>query len=1077
MGDVDAGNVKAKASIEYDGSGLKQMKEDLASLSDTLGGGLEQNTQRASDALSGLGESMSGSAGGAKEFSAALEELPKIAEGGTSAVAEMSGVIAEHRAVAEEAGAAQETFSRQVESTVSSFEKATPSIQAATEHTQKFAQSVQAASEHISNSMGTDALSENMAVFEDALVNPYPFSVIDQHLVETGQTWSGFTSSIGDSNTAILQNMADYGQKTYDVLDGVSSQVKSTGQTFIESATGAEEFTKQFNGVADSTASASKAINEFGGVGSAMYEPTEAVKSFNSAINELGGVGDAMYGPAYSKPVTLGGAFSEVMGGIGNTLNEIAMPLMAAQMIGMAVQQVGQAMYDSAAIAEGPAAHSFGTFTGTVDALGQSLQRIGGQFSESFGQAFLPTLNALNNQAGSGDGGWGGIIGGISSTIANLSLITTGIDPWAGTQGLINQGAAMLGLQQPFQGPGPTTPYQQYMAALPQTIRQNTQQAQEQTNLTMEEAVNPAFLAQQQQLSAAQTIYQRAQQSYDISHPVNLAKMKSDAQYNLYAQQQAENYQYQMNNQPPWTPQDFFDYWGGVAANNNSGATGSANRYGTRGPGQIAQPERTDSGGGIDLGGFFGGIGKSISDFWNQPNGGADTLGMLFSPQAWGFGGQSSPQTFTGGCFVAGTPVLLADGREKAIEDVRVDDMVLSYDGVKQVITPVLAIMQPTPKRVYKLTFDDGRTLTLTNAHPLQGVDGWKSLSPEATAQENPGLEVTPLVVGDIVCTVNGACTLTSILPLQGVRQIYNIEVGEPHTFYAGGILVHNKVASSTGSMSNGGVGSEQVQLSHTFTAQVQWEANNLTKQFTGAASWVGQNLANTFMGAASWVGQGLANTFQGVANWVGQGLSNTFNGIASWVGQNLANTFNGVADWVGQNLSNTFNGVASWAGTGLTNTFKGVASWAAQGLEHTFNAVANWTAQNLTPNFTVNPSFTMLAEGTSNWGGGPAIVGEGGAPEVVEHNGQYSLIDHATLLDLPAGANVYPMKNLQSAGVAQFADGTGNYMLPLTIGIPGGGMPQSINVNVHLDSQTILSAVEIPMAQNIRVASGLRSY
>jgi hypothetical protein len=220
-----------------------------------------------------------------------------------------------------------------------------------------------------------------------------------------------------------------------------------------------------------------------------------------------------------------------------------------------------------------------------------------------------------------------------------------------------------------------------------------------------------------------------------------------------------------------------------------------------------------------------------------------------------------------------------------------------------------------------------------------------------------------------------------------------------------------------------------------------------------------------------------LSNTFQGVANWVGQGLSNTFNGIANWVGQNLANTFNGVADWVGQNLSNTFNGVASWVGSGLQNTFKGVASWAAQGLEHTFNAVANWTAQNLTPNFTVNPSFTMLAEGTSNWPGGPAMVGEGGAPEVVEHNGQYSLIDHATLLDLPQGANVYPMKNLGSAGVTQFADGTGNYMLPLQIGIPGGGMPQSFNLTVQIGENAILSSMGIPLAQDIRVATGNRSY
>ena len=37
---ADAGEIKAKVSIEYDGSGVQQAKEDLASLAD-IGGGVE----------------------------------------------------------------------------------------------------------------------------------------------------------------------------------------------------------------------------------------------------------------------------------------------------------------------------------------------------------------------------------------------------------------------------------------------------------------------------------------------------------------------------------------------------------------------------------------------------------------------------------------------------------------------------------------------------------------------------------------------------------------------------------------------------------------------------------------------------------------------------------------------------------------------------------------------------------------------------------------------------------------------------------------------------------------------------
>jgi hypothetical protein len=210
----------------------------------------------------------------------------------------------------------------------------------------------------------------------------------------------------------------------------------------------------------------------------------------------------------------------------------------------------------------------------------------------------------------------------------------------------------------------------------------------------------------------------------------------------------------------------------------------------------------------------------------------------------------------------------------------------------------------------------------------------------------------------------------------------------------------------------------------------------------------------------------------------VAQGLQNTFQGAAQWVAQGLQNTFQGATDWVAQGLQNTFHGAADWIGEGLTNTFKGIANWVGNDLNHTFVAQPTWIGQNLTPNFTVNPSFTMLAEGTSNWSGGPAIVGEGGAPEVVEHNGQYSLVDHATLLNLPQGANVYPMKDLAGGSVAQFANGTGN-VLPLNIGVKGGNnnAPESINVYLQIDGQTFWSATGMSLAQSVYVGSGDRSY
>ena len=1121
MSDVDGGNVKAKASIEYDPSGMKQFKEDLASLPSMVGG-LGQSAGQAGSELENLDKGMAANAESAKSFTSAISELPKMVESGTSAVSGMSGVLSEQRSALEETASAHETLQKSVESTVSAFEKAPSSMQSVAEHAQSLQAPLENAGKSISQlsesitqiplmpriagpsfdakEFGFDIPTENLSVFQDALVNPEPFNLIQGYLGETGQAWGDFFSSIGKENVAQLSNVMSFTtptesrqfmeqynsvfaqsgggpaqsiddlQKLGDTIWATNDAAKSTGETLATLDTSTKSVGKSAQVSAEQFSTAGKETGQW-------------VETSNGFMAKLG---DVMEGPAYSKPVSLGGAFSEVLGGVTGMLNDIAMPLMAVQMIGQVVGQVGQAMYDAAAIAEGPAAHSFGTFTGTVDALGQSLQRASGQFSEGFGQAMLPTLNALNSQASSGDlGGLGQFLGGIGATLTNLSLITTGIDPMGGIEGLINQGASLIGLQQPFQGPPPEEQaqiqYRQQMAALPQTVRQNAQQLQYQANLTMAEATDPNWLAQNNLNTASQSAAQYLVQSYNTSHPIPRSQLIAQAQEQRYDTQQLQNYQYQMANQPSWL-QTIGDYWSdalGISSApkpSNPNARSAAQSYGSNYYGQTGygggEPGVSGGGGGID----WGGIGNNISGFFGG-------IGNWFQGL---FGGGTETPTgpvpiSTGGCFVSGTPVLMADGSSKPIEVIQVDERVLSYDGTKQVPATVIACISYPAKQTYELTFSDGKTLTTTDSHPLAGVDGWKSISPASTAQENPGLPVTALQIGDDIYTADGTLCRLLIIEKRGIERVYNITVDTVHTYYAGGVLVHNAKQGNfigSGSLANDGTGSEQVQVSHTFVANVQWEANNLTKQFTGMASWVGQNLANTFQGAASWVAQGLSNTFQAATTWVAQGLSNTFNGVANWVAQGLSNTFNGVANWVGENLANTFQGVASWAGEGLSNTFKGIASWVGSGLEHTFNAVANWTAQNLSPNFTVNPSFTMLAEGTSNWGGGPAIVGEAG-PEVVEHNGQYSMFDAgASLVNLPPGANVYPMKNLGSGSVAQFADGTGgNYMLPLNIGIPGGGMPQSFNLTVQLGENASLSAMSIPFAQDIRVSTGNRSY
>lgn len=101
--------------------------------------------------------------------------------------------------------------------------------------------------------------------------------------------------------------------------------------------------------------------------------------------------------------------------------------------------------------------------------------------------------------------------------------------------------------------------------------------------------------------------------------------------------------------------------------------------------------------------------------------------------------------------------------------------------------------------------------------------------------------------------------------------------------------------------------------------------------------------------------------------------------------------------------------------------------------------------------------SIPGFAGGVQNFQGGGmfgnlAVVGESGAELVV----------------LPNGSSVYPSSSLSggSGGLTSFGGGGGS-----------SSAPQSISLVVQLDSQSILSAIGLPLSQSIRVAGGIRSY
>lgn len=158
-------------------------------------------------------------------------------------------------------------------------------------------------------------------------------------------------------------------------------------------------------------------------------------------------------------------------------------------------------------------------------------------------------------------------------------------------------------------------------------------------------------------------------------------------------------------------------------------------------------------------------------------------------------------------CFVAGTLVRMVDGSDKFIEDVEIGDILLGEDNNENT---VLDYDRPLLGDRKVFSFNDGKPF-VTAEHPFKTSEGWKSISPEATAVENPALEVDELVPGDLVETID-TVILFDIESIQShtfdpETPLYNFELSGNQTYYADGFLVHNKGGDNGGGGGAGGGG------------------------------------------------------------------------------------------------------------------------------------------------------------------------------------------------------------------------------------------------------------------------------
>ncbi|MBI4235105.1 Ig-like domain-containing protein [Candidatus Peregrinibacteria bacterium] len=131
-----------------------------------------------------------------------------------------------------------------------------------------------------------------------------------------------------------------------------------------------------------------------------------------------------------------------------------------------------------------------------------------------------------------------------------------------------------------------------------------------------------------------------------------------------------------------------------------------------------------------------------------------------------------------GGCFLAGTQILMADGRPKNIEDVVVGDYILTKESyVSGELVPALVA------KLYRENVSEyfvvNEKLRLTAEHIIFLNGRWQ--------------RAAKLKVGDVMLYKDGG--EIEVASLRTVREevtVYNFEVEKYHTYFADGFYVHN---------------------------------------------------------------------------------------------------------------------------------------------------------------------------------------------------------------------------------------------------------------------------------------------
>jgi hypothetical protein len=140
-------------------------------------------------------------------------------------------------------------------------------------------------------------------------------------------------------------------------------------------------------------------------------------------------------------------------------------------------------------------------------------------------------------------------------------------------------------------------------------------------------------------------------------------------------------------------------------------------------------------------------------------------------------------------CFTGDTPIRMADGTHRRIDQLREGDSVLSYDERDASLHKgkVLKIERSIALTHFKLYLAKrGVPVGVTGEHPIHSEGSWLPAK-----KLRPGSIVTWLDDGiDEV----GEAEIINVTTDSRPAYVYDLTVSDYHTFFAGGILAHNKI-------------------------------------------------------------------------------------------------------------------------------------------------------------------------------------------------------------------------------------------------------------------------------------------